>query len=118
MGGYEEEREKLDRLRTEGRFDTLPKRLRHMSEQRPGTVAMRKKALGIWNEYTWADCYERVKCIGLGLTALGLERGDKVCIVGDNDPEWFWAELAVQSAGGVAIGIYIDSVPSEIEYIA
>ena len=50
--------------------------------------------------------------------SLGLERGDVVCIIGDNEPEWFWGEFAVQAAGGIATGIFVDSIPSEVQYIA
>jgi long-chain acyl-CoA synthetase len=99
-------------------LETLPKnfvaRARRCGDRE---VAMRKKEYGIWQEYTWADSYQRVKQFCLGLVSLGLERGDKVCIVGDNDPEYYWAELAVLSAGCTAIGIFTDCRPVEIEYI-
>jgi long-chain acyl-CoA synthetase len=81
-------------------------------------VAMRKKRFGIWQEYTWQDSFEKVKLFCLGLVSLGLKRGDKVIIIGDNDPEYFWAQLAIQAGGGVAVGIFTDSIPSEIQYIA
>ncbi|MDP2718552.1 MAG: AMP-binding protein [Dehalococcoidia bacterium] len=81
-------------------------------------LAMRKKDLGIWQQYTWQDCYEIVKFFSLGLTSLGLQRGDKVGILGDNDPEWYLGEVAVQAAGGVPLGIFTDSIPSEVKYIA
>jgi long-chain acyl-CoA synthetase len=98
--------------------DTLPKILRENARSSPETVSMRKKDLGIWNSYTWREVYENVKYIALGLKQLNLARGDKVCIIGDNDPEWYWAELAVHSIGGVVVGFYIDAMPSDIEYIA
>ncbi|OGO42671.1 MAG: long-chain fatty acid--CoA ligase, partial [Chloroflexi bacterium RBG_16_57_9] len=82
-----------------------------------GKVAMRRKDLGIWQEYTWPESFQRVKNLSLGLMSLGLEAGDKVCIIGDNDPEYFWAQLAIQAAGGIAVGIFTDSVTNEIEYI-
>ena len=47
---------------------------------------MRQKDLGIWRSYTWQDSYEQVRQLSLGLIELGLKRGDKVCIIGDNDP--------------------------------
>ena len=34
--------------------------------------------------------------------ALGMQRGDKVAIIGDNRPEWVWSEIAAQAAGGAA----------------
>ena len=99
-------------------LDTLPKNFLVRVEQfGDRKTAMRKKEYGIWREHTWADSYRRVSAFCLGLVSLGLERGDKVCIIGDNDPEFYWAELAVQSAGGTAIGIFTDSIPKEIEYI-
>jgi len=100
-----------------GLADTYPKILLQNYRKYAGMVSMRKKNYGIWNEYTWDDCYKGVKYFALGLKSIGLERGDKVCIIGDNDPEWFWAAIAVQSMGGIVVGLYIDAIPSEIQYI-
>lgn len=98
--------------------DTLPKNLLKTVQQvGPNRVAMRKKRFGIWQEYTWADCLEHVKTFSLGLVSLGLKKGDKVCIVGDNDPEYYWAELASHAVGGVTIGVFTDATPRELEYL-
>lgn len=99
-------------------LDTLPKNLvssfRKYGDKK---IAMRQKDLGIWRSYTWQDSYRQVRLLSLGLMQLGMERGDKVCIIGDNDPQYFWAQLAVQSGLGVAVGIFTDSTPQEIQYI-
>lgn len=86
--------------------DTLPKLL-HRNRQQWGNslISMRKKEYGIWREYTWNDSYEKVKAIFLGLTRLGLGAGNSVCILADNNPEWFWSQLAVQTAQGIVIGL-------------
>ena len=97
--------------------DTLPKLLLENYHKHPSRVAMRKKDFGIWNPYTWEDCYTNIKYFALGLKALGFESGDKISIVGDNDPEWYWSELAAQALGGVAVGLYIDVIPEEVLYI-
>ncbi len=97
--------------------DTLPKLLLENYRRRPSRVAMRKKDLGIWNPYTWEDCYVNVKFFALGLREMGFGRGDKISIVGDNEPEWYWAELAAQALGGASVGLYIDVIPSEVRYI-
>lgn len=98
--------------------DTLPKYfLEQFRQYGDKKIAMRQKDYGIWKPFTWHDSYERVRDFCLGLVELGMQRGDKVCIIGDNDPQYFWAQLAIQSAGGVAVGIFTDSTPSEIEYI-
>jgi long-chain acyl-CoA synthetase len=80
-------------------------------------VAVRQKEFGIWREFTWQDSYEQVKAFALGLIVLGLERGDKVCGIGDNDREYLWAFLGAQAAGSVQVGMFTDSIPSEIAYI-
>lgn len=80
-------------------------------------VAVRQKDLGIWQEYTWQDALENVRDLALGLVKLGLSIGERITIVGDNDRQYLWADIAVMCAGGAAVGIFTDSSPSEMEYI-
>ncbi len=99
-------------------LDTFPKLLRHNARRwGDDRVAMREKEFGIWQPYTWKDYYEHVKYFSLGLVAMGLKKGDTISIIGDNRPEWLWAELAAQSAGAIGIGIYQDSILKEVSYI-
>lgn len=81
-------------------------------------VAVRQKEFGIWREYSWQESYENVRDFGLGLIALGIERGDKVCTVGDNDRQYVWGYLALLAVGGVQVGLYTDAIASEMAYIA
>jgi long-chain acyl-CoA synthetase len=80
-------------------------------------VALRQKEFGIWREFSWQESYEQAKTFSLGLMALGLQRGDKVCGIGDNDREYLWAFLGLQAAGGVPVGLFTDAIPNEIAYI-
>jgi long-chain acyl-CoA synthetase len=98
--------------------DTLPKIVRSNYEKWRQRTAMCIKKFGVWQRYSWHDYYENVKFFSLGLVSLGLERGDVVCIIGDNEPEWFWGEFAVQAAGGITTGAFVDSIPSEVKHIA
>ena len=106
-----------DKIASMENLDTLPKYLLSNFREYSKVVTMRKKDFGIWNSYTWAQCYEAIKYFGLGLTRLGLKKGDKIVILGDNDLQWYWAELAAQSMGGASVGIYIDCMPDEVKYI-
>jgi long-chain acyl-CoA synthetase len=97
--------------------DTLPKLLKRNAEKYGDQkIAMRVKDRGIWQRFTWKDYYEKVKFFSLGLLSLGMEKGDKVSILGENKPEIFWAELGVQSAGGTAVDIYTDCTPPEVKF--
>ena len=102
----------------DSRQDTIPKFFLTLANRYgPDKVAMRKKRFGIWREYSWTESLAHVHDFCLGLVSLGLQREDKVSIIGDNDPEYYWAEIAVQSAGGATIGIFTDATPQELEYL-
>jgi len=99
--------------------DTWPKILRYNYEKYGDKhKAMRHKHYGIWRPSTWKDYYLSVKYLALGLRSLDFEPGDKVLIIGDNAPQWYYAELAAQANHGVSVGLYADSTSEEIKYIA
>ena len=97
--------------------DTFPKLARANAQRLPDGVAIREKDYGIWQSTTWADYLTQARAIALGLASLGLSRGDKVAIVGDNRPQLYWAVLATQALGGVPVPLYQDSIEKEMEYI-
>ncbi len=97
---------------------TLPQLLARNAERfGDRKVALREKEFGIWQEVTWAGYLRRVRDFSLGLVALGLPRGGTVAIIGDNRPEWLYAELAAQAAGAVSVGVYQDSTLNEVAYV-
>lgn len=98
--------------------DTIPKLIRRNYERWTHRNAMAMKNFGVWQRYSWQEYYDKVKYFSLGLLSLGMEPGDVVCIIGDNEPEWFWGEFATQAAQGIVTGIFVDSIPSEVKYIA
>ena len=53
-----------------------------------------------------------------GWRAKGLKAGDSVMMIGENEPEHFWAEYAVQSLGGKVLSVYPDQTAEEILYLA
>ncbi len=98
-------------------WDTIPKAFIQTAVKFNDRVAMRKKRFGIWQEYTWAESLQRVKHISLGLISLGLEHGQRVAIIGENDPEFYWAEIAAHAAGATSVAIFTDAGPEELFYL-
>ncbi len=99
-------------------LDTLPKHfMEKVKKYGDKKIALRQKELGIWQEFTWQDSFEQVRDVALGLVSLGLERGDRVSIVGDNDRQHLWSDLGIMAVGACAVGIFTDAIPSEIEYV-
>jgi long-chain acyl-CoA synthetase len=79
-------------------------------------VAIREKAYGIWEPYTWQEYLDYVTRVALGLLSLGLKRGEYVGIIMDNHPEWLFSELGAQSIGGHTLNLYTSSVPKELTF--
>lgn len=96
---------------------TLPQLLLQRAAETPTAVCQRRKVRGIWKRYDWAAVLNEVRRITLGLCALGLQRGEVVVLIGENRPELFWAEIAVQAAGGVCVCLYPDATAEELRFI-
>ncbi len=98
-------------------LDTFPKWLLHNAVLRPARPAMRHKDLGIWHEWSWAQMAEIVRAYALGLMAHGLQKGDKVAIIGTNRPKLYWSIMAAQMIGAVPVPVYADAVADEMAYV-
>lgn len=98
-------------------MDTVPRAFVTTARRRAAEMGMRKKRLGIWQEYTWKDSLQHVIDLALGLLSMGFQRGEKVAIIGENDPEFYWAQYAIQAIGGVTIAIFTDANLQEMGYI-
>jgi long-chain acyl-CoA synthetase len=86
-------------------------------ESKKDRVALRRKDVGIWNRITWAEYGNMVRDVAAGLLALGVGRGDRVSILGDNRPEWLYCHLAAMTVGGVTCGVYPTSAADQIAYV-
>ncbi len=96
---------------------TIPALFRKRVREHADDVAVREKDLGIWNEYTWRDYGDRARWIGLGLKALGLERGDVCSVASEINKEWVFADMGILCAGGVVNGVYPTDAPNQVEYL-
>jgi long-chain acyl-CoA synthetase len=100
----------------EGRA-TMPALLLHRARTMPDRVALREKVRGIWQPTTWQRYAEQVRDFALYLQSRGFGTDDKLVIASDGTPQWFFADLAAQSLGGVTVGIYPTNPWPELQYI-
>ncbi|MCX5874264.1 MAG: long-chain fatty acid--CoA ligase [Deltaproteobacteria bacterium] len=96
---------------------TVPEMFVLRATKAPEKVALRYKYLGIWRDITWSDYLQNVRRICLGLVSLGLEKGDRVAVIGENRPEWLYSDIATMAARGVTVGVYTTSSTSQCEYV-
>lgn len=96
------------------RAETLTALLAANGQRLAQRVAIREKRLGIWHEVRWAGYADVVGRLARGLAALGLRRGERVAIIGENRPQWLYTELAAQSLGAVPAGLAPSAPADEI----
>ena len=75
------------------------------------------KEKGVWEKYTYQDVLECVAQIGSWFMELGLEKGDRVAMVLDNCPEYYFIDQTVQKLGLVNVSIYPTLTHEETAYI-
>ncbi|MFX6258548.1 AMP-binding protein, partial [Acinetobacter baumannii] len=75
------------------------------------------KYRGIWREFSFAKVQENVRELALGLHRLGMQRGETIAIIGENEPEHFWAEFAAQALGCKVVSLYPDLTAEEVAYV-
>ncbi|MCK1513135.1 AMP-binding protein [Bradyrhizobium sp. 190] len=96
---------------------TLPQTFVERATAEPDRLIARHKYRGIWRKFRYGDVLERVRNLALGLQSMPLARGETVAIIGENEPENFWVELAVLAIGGKVVSLYPDLTVGEIEYL-
>jgi long-chain acyl-CoA synthetase len=78
---------------------------------------MREKDFGIWQTWSWREVLTEVRALAGGLHAMGLRRGAKLAVIGDNRPRLYWAIAAAQALGAVPVPLYQDAVAEEMVYV-
>jgi long-chain acyl-CoA synthetase len=85
---------------------TIADLIPHSAAGHAERVAVRYKRDGAWHDVSYAQLADIVQELGLGLIDLGIQAGERVCILGNTRPEWSYADMAATSAGAVVVPIY------------
>src|SRR6201985_1014334 len=79
--------------------------------------AVRYKDGDAWVDRSFQEVFEIVKPLALGLVALGVEKGDRVAMLGAPRPEWTYFDFAALSIGATVVPIYQTNSPEECAYV-
>jgi long-chain acyl-CoA synthetase len=79
--------------------------------------AVRYKEGDGWVDRGFEEVREIVRPLALGLTELGVEKGDRVSILGNTRPEWTYWDFAALSIGATVVPIYQTNSPEECGYV-
>jgi long-chain acyl-CoA synthetase len=80
-------------------------------------TAVRFKRGGAWHDVSYTELATIVQEVGLGLIDLGIEPGERVCILANTRPEWSYADLGATAAGAVVVPIYQTNSPEECLWV-
>ncbi len=102
---------------SENKDQTVPAKFKAAVSRWGDRVAMRKKEYGLWKDITWNQYDRNVSRVACALMSLGLQKGDCASIIGDNCPEWVYADLGIQCCGAATAGVYSTNAWQQVEYV-
>jgi long-chain acyl-CoA synthetase len=96
---------------------TLADLLARSAEVYGDAPAVRYKDGEQWVDRSFREVLEIVRPLALGLTELGVQKGDRVSILGNTRPEWTYFDFAALSIGATVVPIYQTNSPEECRYV-
>ena len=75
------------------------------------------KQQGEWQSMSWREAAAKVAGLAAALRKFGLERGDRIMLVGENRPEWLISDLAIMASGCVTVPTYITNTERDHQHI-
>lgn len=79
--------------------------------------AARSKSGDQWKDVTWGEFASQAQRVSNALMALGVEKGDRINIMGDTRFEWVVCDIGIQGAGAISVPIYQSNLPDECQYV-
>jgi long-chain acyl-CoA synthetase len=96
---------------------TLADLLQRSAEIYGDKPAVKYKDGDKWIDRSFSEVLEIVRPLGLGLTELGIQKGDRVAILANTRPEWTYFDFAALSIGATVVPIYQSNSPEECRYV-
>ena len=96
---------------------TLADLLPRAAEIYGSAPAVRFKQEEQWVSRSFEEVRNTVRSLALGLIDLGVEKGDKVSILGNTRLEWTYFDFAALSIGAIVVPIYQTNSPEECQYV-
>lgn len=72
---------------------------------------------GTWQAITYDQFLQRASSVARALRELGLQRGDRVAVLGPTQASWPIYDFGAQLAGLVSWGIYPQQTPEQVRYL-
>lgn len=97
---------------------TLPQWIEKWANETPNDNAIYDRVgPGEWRPLTWKQYWQRVRDIGKGLIALGVDKGDVVAMLANNRTDWVCCQFGSAAAGAILAPIYVTNTVEQVGYI-
>ncbi|NLT50085.1 MAG: long-chain fatty acid--CoA ligase [Ignavibacteria bacterium] len=101
-------------------FKTIPQLYSFLTEdysKKNNKTVLKYKLQNKYKDIDYFELKRETESFALGLAALGIKRGDKVSIIGENRPEWVYSDMAILGLGAIDVPLYPISTSENIQFI-
>ena len=95
-------------------YKAIPEVFFEVARKHPNKPALLYKKEGVYFPISYKELAKKVEIFSGCLSALGVERGDKVAILSENRPEWVISDLAIMSVGAVVVPLHTTFNPKAV----
>lgn len=78
---------------------------------------LKYKRENIWMSITWNEFGKMVRNFSAGLLISGMNKGETVCLLSNNRPEWIISDFGILSIGAITVPIYPTLLAKDVAYI-
>src|ERR1041384_4879155 len=96
---------------------TLVELYERAATEHPKSDTLNYKRDGAWHSLSAAEMLRGARHVALGLSALGIRKGDRVAIVSESCVEWVLADQGCIFAGAITVPIYPTLTAEQARYI-
>ncbi len=99
------------------RFDNLVSMFLTRAGEKGDHPFLWAKRDGEWRSISWTEAARQVAALAASLKGIGLQPGDRICLVSENRPEWLIADLGIMAAGCITVPTYTTNTVRDHSHI-
>jgi long-chain acyl-CoA synthetase len=98
-------------------FDNLVLMFLQRAEEQGDRPFLWAKRDGQWRSISWGEAARQVAALAASLKRIGLQPGDRVCLVSEHRPDWLIADLGIVAAGCITVPTYTTNTVRDHSHI-
>jgi long-chain acyl-CoA synthetase len=96
---------------------TLALTFERQAEKYGERVFLRDKHQKRWRDHSWHEIAQAAMRLRAGLSRFGVQAGDRVAILAENDPQWIVVDQAVLGLGAIVVPVFTTSSGEETRHV-